>query len=69
MDSRGAKQRELRFAIGDFCEARAQGGWQKARVLKHWDNGNPYRLELQTAGKMNVWGPADSDVCVREFKE
>eukprot|EP00903_Cladosiphon_okamuranus_P011381 g10726.t1 len=58
-------EENLRFAVGDYVEARS-GGWTLAKVLKTWDAGNCYRLELQNANKTNVWGPIDSDVCVRE---
>merc|ERR1719215_1156523 len=30
-------EKDLRFAVGDMCEARTGGGFQKAKVLKHWD--------------------------------
>lgn len=57
-------EKELRFKVGDMVKARVQG-WQTAKVLKTWDMGNPYRLEVQDAEKTNVWGPEDRDVCVR----
>merc|ERR1712137_372929 len=57
-------EKELRFNVGDKVMARARG-WQKGRILKVWDQGNPYRIELQDGDKTNVWGPEDSDFCVR----
>jgi len=63
-----AAEKELRFAVGDMCEARTGGGYQKAKVLKHWDEGNPYRLELQNKEKTEVWGPIDIDVFVRKAR-
>jgi len=57
-------EKELRFKVGDAVQARVNG-WQNARVLSTWDDGNPYRLELQDGDKTNVWGPFDSDMCVR----
>jgi len=57
-------EKELRFKVGDAVKARVRG-WQDAKVKKTWDMGNPYRLELQDATKTNVWGPEDSDMCVR----
>merc|ERR1712137_709946 len=57
-------EKELRFSVGDNVMARARG-WQKGRILKIWDQGNPYRIELQDRNKTNVWGPEDSDICVR----
>jgi G3E family GTPase len=58
-------EKELRFKVGDMVEARVQGGFKLAKVLKQWDEGNPYRLELQNDGRTNVWGPIDIDVLVR----
>ncbi|CAM9973000.1 unnamed protein product [Ectocarpus fasciculatus] len=60
-----AAEKKLRFAVGDFVEAKNRG-WKLAKVLKHWDAGNCYRLELQNAVKTNVWGPIDTDECVRK---
>merc|ERR1719444_331424 len=57
-------EKELRFKVGDTVKARVRG-WQEAKVLRTWDMGNPYRLEVQDANKTNVWGPEDSDMCVR----
>jgi len=56
----------LRFNVGDTVKALAAGGWQTAKVLKVWDMGNPYRLEIQDKRKTNVWGPFDDDRCVRK---
>jgi len=58
-------EKELRFKVGDAVQARVRG-WQDARVLKVWDMGNPYRLELQDGNKTNVWGPQDTDTFVRK---
>merc|ERR1712194_83999 len=55
----------LRFNVGDTVTARAGGGWQKALVLKQWDDGNPYRLEIQNKKKTNVWGPIDDDSVIK----
>merc|ERR1719399_1162853 len=43
-------EESLRFALGDAVEARCGCGWEKAKVIKLWDEGNPYRLELQNEG-------------------
>jgi G3E family GTPase len=57
---------ELRFGPGDAVEARTGNDqWSKGKILKQWDEGNPYRIELQDAGKTNVWGPIDDDDYVR----
>ncbi|CAM9426191.1 unnamed protein product [Ectocarpus sp. 6 AP-2014] len=58
-------EEKLRFAVGDYVEAKNRG-WKLAKVVKHWDKGNPYRLELQNGAKTNVWGPVDSDDIVRK---
>jgi G3E family GTPase len=60
-----AAEENLRFKVGDAVQARTGSGWQDAKVIKLWDDGNPYRLELQVWNKTNVWGPMDSDQFVR----
>merc|ERR1711988_461837 len=55
----------LRFSIGSTVKCRSEGGWKTAKVMDHWDNGNPYLLEIQDARKTNVWGPIDDDMFVR----
>ena len=40
-------------------------GYCAGIVLKTWDQGNCYRIELQDDNKTNVWGPVDEDACVR----
>lgn len=43
----------------------AEGGkWQPAKVLRTWDEGNPYRLELKKDGKQ-IWVTVDSDDFIR----
>lgn len=54
-----AAEDPLRFKVGDMVEAKGPSGWTPAKVLKTWDAGNPYRLELQDKRKTNVWGPFD----------
>lgn len=61
-------EENLRFNVGDEVECRASSGWQLATVVKQWDDGNPYRLEIQNKRKTNVWGPIDSDKFVRAPK-
>ncbi|CAM9374804.1 unnamed protein product [Ectocarpus fasciculatus] len=61
-----AAEETLRFAVGDYVEALSRNGWKLAKVLKTWDAGNCYRLELQDRSKTNVWGPVDSNSFVRE---
>merc|ERR1712151_1348308 len=45
---------EPRFKVGDIVEANV-GTWQRGKILKLWDEGNPYRIELQDEEKTNVW--------------
>jgi G3E family GTPase len=54
----------LRFKKGDLVEARVDG-WQRGTVLSTWNEGNPYRIELDDAAGTNVWGPEDNDNYVR----
>lgn len=56
----------LRFKVGDDVLANCGDGWLHGKILKQWDEGNPYRIELQRDGT-NVWGPVDSDDYVRAF--
>lgn len=55
----------LRFNVGDIVVANV-GEWVKGKILKQWDDGNPYRIELQDAQKTNVWGPIDNDNFIRK---
>ena len=55
---------ELRFKVGDKVQANV-GKWVEGIILKQWDEGNPYRIELQDGQKTNVWGPIDQDEFVR----
>ncbi len=64
-----AAEDPLRFAVGDFVECLSGRGWKLAKVLKTWDAGNCYRLELQDRAKTNVWGPIDTDKLVRKADE
>lgn len=61
-------EESLRFKVGDVIEARTGSGWQRGKVIKTWDEGNPYRIEIQNAEKTNIWGPFDSDKVVRAAK-
>ena len=55
---------ELRFNVGDTVYANI-GEFTEGRILKTWDQGNPYRVEIQNEGKSNVWVPIDTDQFVR----
>ena len=57
---------QLRFKVGDQVEACVgKGVWKPGKILRQWDEGNPYRIELADKGKTNVWGPIDEDKYVR----
>ncbi|CAK9081645.1 COBW domain-containing protein 2 (Cobalamin synthase W domain-containing protein 2) [Durusdinium trenchii] len=63
---KACKVGELRFKVGDQVEAKVDGGrWQRGKILRQWDEGNPYRIELDDREKTNVWGPVDEDDFVR----
>ena len=55
---------ELRFNVGDTVYANI-GEFAEGRILKTWDQGNPYRVEIQNDDKSNVWVPIDNDDFVR----
>ena len=58
------KAEELRFSVGDTVLANI-GEFSEGKILKCWDQGNPYRVEIQDKEKSNVWVPIDSDEFVR----
>eukprot|EP00933_Yihiella_yeosuensis_P017609 TRINITY_DN14671_c0_g1_i1.p1 TRINITY_DN14671_c0_g1~~TRINITY_DN14671_c0_g1_i1.p1 ORF type:complete len:402 (-),score=103.18 TRINITY_DN14671_c0_g1_i1:124-1176(-) len=64
-----AAEETLRFNIGDSVEANGPEGWAEAKVIKVWDQGNPYRLEIQDGDKTNVWAPFDDEQYIRGFKK
>lgn len=55
---------ELRFNVGDTVYANI-GEFAEGRILRTWDEGNPYRVEIQNEEKSNVWVPIDNDDYVR----
>jgi len=54
-------EEELRFKVGDAVMANTENGWRHAKVLTTWEEGHPYRLELQYFTKTQVWGVVDTD--------
>jgi len=56
----------LRFAVGDLVQCNV-GKWTNAIIRKVWDDGNPYRIELDNGAvpPTHVWGPEDTDQFVR----
>jgi len=55
---------DLRFNVGDTIFANI-GEFTEGKILKCWDQGNPYRVEIQNEEKSNVWVPIDNDDFVR----
>jgi G3E family GTPase len=55
---------ELRFNVGDTVEVNVSKGYMKGKVLKVWDEGNPYRVRIEEDG-VNVWAPEDIDSFIR----
>ena len=60
------KAEDLRFNVGDKVYANI-GEFTEGKILKCWDEGNPYRVEIQNEEKSNVWVPIDNDDYVRPF--
>jgi len=64
---------ELRFKVDDKVMARVgkatkgagPDGYCLGKILKQWDQGNCYRIELQNGDGTNVWGPIDEDNFVK----
>ena len=42
----------LRFEVGQTVEANV-GTFQKGTIVKHWDEGNAYRIQLNNEDKVN----------------
>ncbi len=55
---------KLRFAVGDKVQCNV-GTFEDGIILKQWDDGNAYRIEIQDKAKTNVWAPIDVDGYVR----
>ena len=55
---------DLRFNVGDIVYANI-GEFTEGKILKCWDQGNPYRVEIQNDEKSNVWVPIDDDRYVK----
>lgn len=76
-------EEELRFPIGSMIFARTKGygdfassgnndlnAYEAGVVIKHWDEGNPYRIRLNRKDEdgevVEVWAPADLDLFIRQ---
>lgn len=53
---------DLRFPIGTTIMANC-GGWKQGTVIKHWDDGNAYRIQLDSGTE--VWAPVDVNGYIR----
>tara|TARA_B100001142_G_scaffold201289_1_gene199868 strand:- start:652 stop:1839 length:1188 start_codon:yes stop_codon:yes gene_type:complete len=60
------KAEKLRFRVGDRVYANI-GEFTEGKILKCWDQGNPYRVEIQNEERTNVWVPVDNDNYVIEM--
>eukprot|EP01083_Nonionella_stella_P089551 249892_1 len=58
---------KLRFKVGDKVQCNI-GHFADGIVLKQWDEGNAYRVEIQNKEKHNVWAPIDVDKYIRSPK-
>jgi G3E family GTPase len=61
------QSKELRFKVGDKVQCNI-GVFADGIVIKQWDEGNAYRVEVQDSQKTNVWAPIDVDTYIRAPK-
>lgn len=54
----------LRFKVGDRVKVIVDSGWTPGKVIKEWDEGNPYRVQLKDGTE--VWAPLDDDKFIRK---
>jgi hypothetical protein len=55
----------LRFDVGAVVRCRRANGWEKGEVIKHWDEGNAYRVRLHDKKSTEIWAPWDGDEVIR----
>ena len=58
--------KELRFDIGTRVLANV-GTWKAGTVIRHWDDGNAYRVDVDGVG--NVWARFDDDDLIRPVED
>uniref|UniRef100_K3X878 CobW C-terminal domain-containing protein n=1 Tax=Globisporangium ultimum (strain ATCC 200006 / CBS 805.95 / DAOM BR144) TaxID=431595 RepID=K3X878_GLOUD len=63
-DFLACKALPLRFKVGDRVLARVETGFEPGKIVKVWDQGNPYRIRLEKT-RDDVWGSLDDDSLVR----
>jgi G3E family GTPase len=57
---------DLRFKIGDMVEVKDDNDmFQLCKVVKHWDEGWPYVVQMQDQWKTKLWAAADEDEFIR----
>merc|ERR1712032_1259494 len=59
---------EVRFKVGEKILAKVGkgvDGYFPGVVVKIWDEGNPYRIQLLDEEKTNIWGPIDDNAYVK----
>jgi len=54
----------LRFKTGQRVLAKTYKGWQEGTIIKTWDEGKAYRVEIDDRRKTNVWAHFDEDACI-----
>lgn len=57
---------KARLELGWYQDDPEDAVWKKGRILRTWDEGNPYLIELENVEKSHVWGPIDTDDFVRK---
>jgi len=60
---------KLRFKVGDLVEVSTGQGWIKGKVTNLWDDGSPYKLELQNSVKSNYWIHLDEEEFIRTCRK
>lgn len=59
-------EENLRFKLGDHVKCKTgRDKWTEGKIIRIWDDGNPYRIELENERKTNIWAPEDRDVYIQ----
>lgn len=67
LDCRATKH--LRFQVGDKVLAlTGDEGFQPGTIVQLWDQGNPYKIELDGSGRI-IWAPVDEPGLVRALEQ
>ena len=45
--------------------ARFTAAMEKGEVIKHWDEGNAYRVRKLNKQRTEIWAPIDSDTLIK----